>query len=339
MVILITGAAGFIGSCLTHYILETKKDVEVIGTDNLSGGYRTNLPKESNRFHFYELGTEHDNLTKIFEKYKPDIVYHMSAYAAEGLSPFLRKYTVTSNMLATANVINCCINYDVKRLVYTSSMSVYGDGRFPEIIERFDENLTPHPLDPYAISKYACELDIQSANRTHNLEYCIIRPHNVYGIRQNIYDTYRNVLAIWMMQFKNNEPLTIYGDGLQTRAFSYIEDMLEPLWKAGISEKAKNQIINLGGMKEISIKDACLTMCEVLSPYGTISYVHKEPRYEVKHAVPTYTKSVELLGYKDRVTLKEGLTRMWEWVKDKPNEGRFHWPEYEVEKGIYSYWK
>lgn len=336
MTILITGAAGFIGSCLIHYILDIKKDVEVVGTDNLSGGYRTNLPKESSKFHFYKLDTEHENLAKIFEKHKPDIVYHMSAYAAEGLSPFMRKYTVNSNMMATANVINCCINYNVKRLVYTSSMSVYGDGIEGE---RFDEELIPHPLDPYAISKYACELDVQSAYRTHALEYCIIRPHNVYGIRQNIWDTYRNVLAIWMMQYLNNEPLTIYGDGTQTRAFSYIDDMLEPLWNAGISDKAKNQIVNLGGTKGISIKDACLALCKVLEPDGTVPYEYKEKRYEVKHAVPTYEKSVEVLGYKETIGLEEGLAKMWAWVKEQPKRERFHWNKYEIEKGIYSYWK
>lgn len=336
MTILITGSAGFIGSCLIHYILSEKSNVSVVGIDNLSGGYMTNMPIEFDRFHFCEMNTEDDRLADIFERYTPDIVYHMSAYAAEGLSPFMRKYTVNSNMMATANIINCCINYNVKRLVYTSSMSVYGDGIEGE---RFDEDLTPHPLDPYAISKYACELDIQSASRTHGLEYCIIRPHNVYGIRQNIWDTYRNVLAIWMMQYLNSEPLTIYGTGEQTRAFSNIDDMLEPLWKAGVSNKARNQIINLGGMHGIAIKDACMTMCKVLDPTGTVSYEYKEPRYEVRHAVPTYEKSVELLGYHENISMEEGLKTMWRWVKGQPKRERFHWDKYEVEKGIYSYWK
>lgn len=336
MNILITGAAGLIGSCLTHYINDNYPEHFVIGTDNLSGGYRTNLPEDNERFKFYKIDTEDDNLKTIFEQYYPDIVYHMSAYAAEGLSPFLRKYTIISNNFATANVINCCINYDVKRLIYTSSMAVYGDGI---IGERFDETLTPAPLDPYAISKYASELDILCANRIQDLEYCIIRPHNVYGIRQNIYDTYRNVLAIWMMQFKNNEPMIIYGDGLQTRAFSYVDDMLEPLYKAGTSDKAKNQIINLGSSEQVTIKDACLTLCDILSNYGNPVYEHKEARYEVKHAIPTHEKSVELLDYKDTVSLKEGLRKMWFWVKDLPKEGRFHWPKYEIEKGLYSYWK
>ena len=113
-------------------------------------------------------------------------------------------------------------------------------------------------------SKYGCEMDIQIAGEQHGLDWCIIRPHNVYGIKQNIWDKYRNVLGIWMFQYLNDEKLTIFGDGSQTRAFSYIDDSLEPLWNSAVKEEASKQIINLGGIKEVSIKDGCNTLIKIM---------------------------------------------------------------------------
>jgi UDP-glucose 4-epimerase len=211
-------------------------------------------------------------------------------------------------------------------------MAVYGHGTGGI----FEETQVPKPIDPYGIAKYACEMDIQIAGEQHGLDWCIIRPHNVYGIKQNIWDKYRNVLGIWMFQRLNNMPMTIYGDGEQTRAFSYIDDSLQPLWRAGYLPEASRQIINLGGIEEISIKDASRVLNDVMGP-GEV--VHLEGRHEVKHAVPTYEKSVQLLGFEYRTSLQEGLTTMWEWAQQQPMKDRFVWDEYELDKGIYEYWK
>ena len=246
--VLITGVAGLLGARMADWIIENKPEYKVIGVDNLFGGYVENI-HENVKFYKRELST--DSLDDIFAKYNIEYVFHFAAYAAEGLSPFMRKFNWSNNSLSTANVINACIKYKVKRLVYTSSMSVYGPGNGSD---RFTEDLQPNPKDPYAISKYACEMDIQSAGEMHGLDWCIIRPHNVYGKKQNIWDKYRNVLGIWMYQKLNNKPLTIYGDGEQTRAFSYIDDCLEPMWKAAILPEASNEIINLGGIHGCSIK-------------------------------------------------------------------------------------
>ena len=129
----------------------------------------------------------------------------MAAYAAEGLNPFIRKFNYENNLLATANIINECINNNVKRLVFTSTMAVYGYG---DNNPPFGEEVVPAPIDPYGIAKYGCELDIQVAGDQHGLDWCIIRPHNVYGINQNLWDKYRNVLGIWMYQKINNIPMT-----------------------------------------------------------------------------------------------------------------------------------
>ena len=331
--ILITGAAGLIGSRLADYILKNYPEYEVIGIDNMFGGYEINLPKNNERFHFYKMDVEDDNLKNIFEEWQPIYVYHLAAYAAEGLSPFIRKFNYKNNVLSTVNIINCCITYNVKRLIYTSSMSVYGKG---VLGTRFNEEQIPSPEDPYAISKYACEMDIKVAGQQHGLDWCILRPHNVYGINQNLWDRYRNVLGIWMYQALHNEPLMIYGDGTQTRAFSYIDDCLPCFWNAAVFPQASKQIINIGGIVEYTINDACKTLLEVI---GDREIVYKEERYEVKHAVPTFEKSIEYLNYNETTSLKEGLIEMWDWAKLQPERNRFKWPTYEINKGMYSYWK
>lgn len=327
--ILITGGAGLLGSRLADWIIENKQEYEVVIVDNLSGGYVENI---NSKAHFYRLDcTDTLSIKEVFELHKPEYVYHLAAYAAEGLSPFIRCFNYENNLLATANIVNNCIKYDVKRLIFTSTMAVYGHGNPP-----FDESHLPSPIDPYGVAKYACEQDIQIAGEQHGLDWCIIRPHNVYGIKQNIWDKYRNVLGIWMYQVLNNKPMTIYGDGTQTRAFSYIDDCLEPLWKAAMNENASKQIINLGGTREYSIKEANELLKEVIG-YGET--VHLEPRHEVKYAHPTWKKSVELLGYEDTTSLGDGLYNMWEWAQNQPQREQFIWSEYELEKGIYSFWK
>ena len=325
--ILITGVAGLLGSRLADWIIKNQPTCKVIGIDDLSGGYKENVhPKVK----FYQIDCKDKSIKDIFEEHKPDYVYHFAAYAAEGLSPFIRTYNYQNNLEATANIVNECIRYEVKRLIFTSTLAVYGHG-YGGI---FDEDQTPAPIDPYGVAKYACEMDIQIAGEQHGLDWCIIRPHNVYGIKQNIWDKYRNVLGIWMYQHINGLPMTIFGDGEQTRAFSYIDDNLEPLWKSAILPEASKQIINLGGIEEISINEACKTLQEVI---GDGEIIHKEARHEVKHSIPTYQKSIDILGYEYKTDLKKGLTEMWEWAQQQPKHEQFIWENYELDKGIYSF--
>lgn len=329
MKVLITGAAGLLGSRLCDYLIENHPHVEIVGVDDMSGGYRENL---NDKVKFYRMNLVTDNIGVIFEHHKFDYVYHFAAYAAEGLSPFIRSYNYQNNLVATSRIVNECIKHSVKRLVFTSTLAVYGhqDGGI------FDEDMVPKPIDPYGVAKYGCEMDIQIAGEQHGLDWCVIRPHNVYGVKQNIWDKYRNVLGIWMYQHTINEPMTIFGDGTQTRAFSYIDDSLEPLWNASQNVEASKEIINLGGIKEYSINEACEILREVV---GGGEVKHFEGRHEVKHSVPTWQKSIDLLGFEHKTDLKEGLTKMWDWVNTQPIRERFVWPTYELDKGIYSFWK
>ena len=332
--ILVTGGAGFIGSVLAEKLI-TNPDNYVVIVDDLSTGnvekLPHHLPKDNWRFVKADVN-EYRDIAEIMLGKKFDYVFHFAAYAAEGLSPFIRTYNYDNNLRATAGIVNECIKNNVKRLVFTSTLAVYGHGDGGI----FDENQILKPIDPYGVAKMGCEMDIQIAGEQHGLDWCIIRPHNVYGVKQNIWDKYRNVLGIWMFQYLNGEKLTIFGDGLQTRAFSYIDDSLEPLWNSATNELASKQIINLGGTKEVSIKHACNTLIKIMGG-GEISF--EEERHEVKHSIPTWEKSVEILGFEHKTDLEEGLTKMWEWAKQQPMRERFVWPSYELEKGIYSYWK
>ena len=330
MKILITGVAGLLGSRLADYIIKNYPEVEIVGIDDLSGGYFENI---NPKVEFWKMNLVNCNLDKCFNEHKFDYVYHFAAYAAEGLSPFIRSFNYQNNLVATSRIINECIKHDVKRLVFTSTLAVYGHGNGGI----FDENQTPKPIDPYGVAKYGCEMDIQIAGEQHGLDWCIIRPHNVYGVKQNVWDKYRNVLGIWMFQYMNDEPMTIFGDGSQTRAFSFIDDSLEPLWKASQNQNASKQIINLGGVEEYSINDACEVLRSVLPTSGEV--VYKEARHEVKNSIPTFQKSIDLLDFKHETSLKEGLTKMWVWAQKQPKRDRFVWSEYELEKGIYSFWK
>ena len=676
---MITGNAGLVGSSMANWIIKNKPEYEVVGVDNLFGGYEENI---NENVIFYKRDLSHDNLDDIFEKHNIEYVFHFAAYAAEGLSPFMRRFNYMNNCVSTANIINCCIKYNVKRLVYTSSMSVYGHGNFDR--KRFDEELVPCPIDPYGISKYACEMDIKVAGSQHGLEWCIIRPHNCYsddteiltengwkffkdlsngervltlnsdtgemeyhvpteyhkfyvddylynfhpngfdlmvtgdhnmvtrtskinkiqkikardiyensekyyyyetlkcgfeidskieddiiipsvtdslgrsmdnnhqngkersikaedwfsflgwyisegccfktpsnytivisqyervnkenceeiknlikrmgfnyyatktdikihskqlymfltelfpekgasnkhiprkymsyskaclmelyrslmagdgnsdgtryntssktlandfsellikigkcgnivkeenadhrimyrvnicklvnpsfgdmytkklycdkvryegyvyditvpnhiiyvrrngkgcwgsncyGPMQNIWDKYRNVLGIWMYQILHNKPILIYGDGNQTRAFSYIDDALEPLWKAATLKETLYETINLGGITPYTINEAANILCDIT---GYDNVEHKEARHEVKWAVPTYQKSIDLLNFKDKTSLKDGLQKMWEWAKEQKDRPQYKWENYEITNGIYTYWK
>lgn len=329
-VILITGVAGFIGSRFADWLIENQSEYKIIGIDNLFGGYLENVHED---VIFYNLDLSKDSISEIFDNNNIEYVYHFAAYAAEGLSPFIRKFNYQNNVIATVNIVNECIKHNIKRLIFTSSMSVYGFGQNKD---KFYEDDQQAPIDPYGIAKYACEMDIKVAGVQHGLDWCIIRPHNVFGIKQNIWDKYRNVIGIWMYNILHNMPITIYGDGEQTRAFTYIDNILEPLWEAAVSPKSSKQIINLGGKVEYSINETADILSHITN-FKDIVYLEK--RHEVKFAYPDWQKSIDILNYKEIYSLESGIKNMWDWAKKQPLKERFIWPFYELDKNIYDYWK
>ena len=331
MNILITGIAGLMGSRLAAWILDNT-DFCVIGIDDLSGGYVENI---DSRAIFYKLNlvTNIEGIKGVFKNHNIDIIYHMAAYAAEGLSPFIRRFNYQNNLIASVNLINESIEQNVKRFIFTSTMAVYGSHYDPP----FDEEMTPKPIDPYGIAKYSVEQDLRCAFDQHGLNYTIIRPHNVYGINQNIWDRYRNVLGIWMYQIMNGQNPTIFGDGSQKRAFSYVDDSLKPLWNASQRDSCIGKIINLGGIKEYTINEACEIVTRLSGEDVAAKYL--QPRHETKYAWSTWKKSVDLLDFEHKINLEEGVSRMWKWARSQPSRNRFSWKNFEINKDIYPYWK
>jgi UDP-glucose 4-epimerase len=326
--ILITGCAGLFGINFSKFLLEKK--YKVIGIDNFFGGYKEYLPIHDN-FIFYERNLESDNISDIFYNHKIDCVFHFAAYAAEGLSPFIRKFNYSNNIISSANVINHCIENDIK-LIFTSSMAVYGDQKSP-----FNELMTPKPIDPYGIAKYAIEMDIISANEQFGLKYNIVRPHNVLGVYQNIWDKYRNVIGIFIRKTLNNENILVYGDGNQTRAFSNIKYYMEPLEKLITSHD--NQTYNIGAEKYYTLNEVASLVQKIGQKNGYNPKIeHGEPRHEVKHAYCDHTKVINDLLFQDQTNVELLIEEMFKWAKGENNK-IVKTMNYEIKKNIYEYWK
>ena len=327
--VLISGVAGLIGSHMAEYLVS--KGYDVYGIDNLSGGYIENVPNGVT-FYSNDLGDK-KAIGRLFKKIKPDYVYHFAAYAAEGLSPFIRNFNYQNNLVCSANVINECIKNEVKKIIFTSSMAVYGEGKPP-----FKETDIPHPIDPYGISKYAVELDLECAYSQFGLNYTIVRPHNVIGIRQNIWDKYRNVMGIWIRRVLRGETICIFGDGLQERAFSDIKFCLEPFEK--LMTMGDGKVFNLGCTKQYPLNEVAEIIVKVAKEFNFDAVIeHLEQRHgEAKYAYSNHDKAEKLLGFKDETKLEETIREMFIWSM-KQEDREVKQMDYEINKGMYSYWK
>ena len=327
--ILVTGCAGLIGSHFARHLLDNGH--EVIGVDDLSGGYIENI---DTRMDFYEKNLiDADAVKKVFSDTQPEYVYHFAAYAAVGLSPFIRNFNYNSNMIASVNIINNSINNSVKKFIFASSMDVYGGEHNPPYVE--DMSLAPE--DPYGISKYAVEQDLKSAHSFFGLNYSVVRPHNVFGIYQNIWDKYRNVLGIWIRQTLSGQPITIFGDGSQVRSFSDVKYYMEPFEK--LMRLGDCQTYNIGADTSMSILDAANRFCNVARSLGyQPSIVHLEPRNEVHQSYCDHSKAKKQLGFKDDTDFESLIAEMFVWAAKQPQRP-VKMMNYEIEKNLYSFWK
>lgn len=303
--ILVTGVAGFMGSHLAEAL--ANKGHKVYGIDNLSIGRKQNIPKNIT---FIKCDLVNLKAAKIvIEKIKPSLVYHLAAWAHEGLSQFMPKLITENNYNAFLNLLIPAINNDMERIVVTSSMSVYGDQKPP-----FDEEMPLKPVDIYAVSKMAIEKSTKILAEVHRFEYTIVRPHNVYGPKQALWDPYRNVVAIFINRLMKNLPPIIYGDGKQTRSFSYIDDVTPYIAKCGFIREAKGETINIGPLEKYTLNELAYTVLSAFESDLKPIYMPARP-HEVKHAYCANDKSKKLLGYRTTIGLKEGVKRMVAWAK------------------------
>ncbi len=301
---LITGGAGFIGSHVAKHCLQLGHDV--IAIDDLSGGFEDHVPEGA----LFIKGsvTDEQFISQLFVTHKFDYIYHLAAYAAEGLSHFIRRYNYNTNLVGSINLINEAVKQKVKCFVFTSSIAVYGKGQLP-----MTESMTPIPEDPYGVSKYAVELDLRAAHEMFDLNYVVFRPHNVYGENQNIGDKYRNVIGIFMNQIMQGKKLTIFGDGTQTRAFSYIDDVAIPIARCVTIPAAQNQVFNIGADKPYTVNELATVVCKEFGVEPDIN--HLTARNEVLHAYSDHQKAHSVFGEPTGITLQEGISRMAAWAR------------------------
>jgi UDP-glucose 4-epimerase len=248
-------------------------------------------------------------IDNLFKRRKFDFVYHLAVYAAEGLSHFIKCFNYNNNLIGSANLINAAVNTDVRCFVFTSSIAVYGSS--PEL--PMTEETPAHPEDSYGIAKLAVEQELQSCKRMFDLNYLIFRPHNVFGERQNVGDKYRNVVGIFMNQILQKKPMTVFGDGTQTRAFSYIRDIAPIIAEAIHTPPAYNQVFNIGADQPYSVNELAQMVAYAMNVQPDI--VHVPPRNEVKDAYSSHDKVRGVFGSRRPHTLEEGLGIMAEWVK------------------------
>jgi len=303
--VLVTGGAGFIGSHVADALLQRGHLVTVL--DDLSGGDRDNVPSAASFVH----GSVVDAplVDRLCAEHQFDAIVHLAAYAAEGLSHFIKRFNYTNNVIGSVTLLNAAINTGVRRFVFTSSIAVYGTHADLPLTEE-----TPvHPEDSYGIAKHAVELELKACRDLFGLEYVVFRPHNVYGPRQNIGDPYRNVIGIFMNQILQGKPMTIFGDGSQSRAFSYIDDVAPVIAESVDGDAFLNDVFNLGADQPYTLNQLAAAVADAMGVASDV--VHLAPRSEVQHAYASHTKVRRLSGRCDETPLTEGLSRMATWVR------------------------
>lgn len=303
----------------------------VVGADDLSGGRRDNVPAGVTLVEG-DL-RDADFVARLWSERGPfDYIYHLAAYAAEGLSHFVRSFNYQTNLVASTHLINAAVNHKAKHFVFTSSIAVYGAGQLP-----LREDTVPRPEDPYGISKYAVELDLHAANVMFGLPFTIFRPHNVYGERQNIADKYRNVAGIFMNQLLQGRPMTVFGDGLQTRAFTHVDDVAPYIAKAPLVPGAAGGVFNIGSDSPCTVIELARMIADALQVPCDVR--HLEARQEVVHAVSDHELVRRVFGTASPVPLAEGLRRMADWVRASGPSAPVEFRNIEVREKLPASWR
>lgn len=316
MRIFITGVAGFLGSHLADRMLELGH--EVVGNDNLLGGYRFNVDP---RVKFFTTDCcDRFKMTGILQGV--DVVIHCAATAHEGLSVFSPDFITRNIYQASISTISAAISCKVKRFVFCSSMARYGDQIAP-----FHEDYPPQPVDPYGIAKVAVENTLKALGDTHGMEWNIAVPHNIVGPRQRYDDPFRNVVSIMANRNLQGKPAYIYGDGEQTRCFSYIADCITCLEKLALDSTIVSETVNIGPDEgTITINELASLVANECGFSGDPIYIADRPR-EVKHATCSADKARTLLGYKTTVDVKQSVKETVAWIKQQgPTEFDYSFP-------------
>ncbi|MEQ9407341.1 MAG: NAD-dependent epimerase/dehydratase family protein [Fuerstiella sp.] len=332
-VVLITGGAGFLGANLVRALLQDPRydDFELLVLDDLSGGYRENLPEHDRLMFRQGSVTDPDTVDDIFQAFRVSYVFHLAAYAAEGLSHFIRRFNYQNNLVGSINLINAAVRAEVKHFVFTSSIAVYGATQVP-----MKEDTPPCPEDPYGIAKLAVEWDLKAADHMFGLPFTVFRPHNVYGEFQNIGDRYRNVVGIFMNHILQQKPLPVFGDGSQQRAFSYVADLMPPMASAPFVPAARGGVFNVGASQAVSVRQLAEVTCQEFGVPANLAFL--PARNEVHLAWSDHTRCDQVFGPSPNTSLEDGIHRMAEWVRATGPRRSQDFDPIEIEKGLPPSW-
>jgi len=324
---LVTGGAGFIGSHVADELLALGHKVVVL--DDLSGGFEDNVPGGAT----FVKGSilDHELIDRLFDRHHFTYVYHLAAYAAEGLSHFIKRFNYENNLIGSVNLVNASVNCGVKCFVFTSSIAVYGAGQSP-----MSEEMIPMPEDSYGIAKLAVERELKVSHEMFGLDYVIFRPHNVYGERQNIGDRYRNVVGIFMNQLMKGEPMSIFGDGTQQRAFTHIRDVA-PIIAACVNfDAARNELFNVGADVPYTVNELAQVVADAMGKKAQVT--HLDPRNEVKIAFSDHSRAEKVFGQRNKTCLEAGIRTMAEWVREHGARESSVFENIEIAKNLPKSW-
>ena len=295
--VLVTGGAGFIGSHLVDKLIE--EGFEVVVIDNLSTGNKNNLNKKAE---FYKLSiTDFKKIRPLFKGV--DYVFHLAAIPRVPISVKDPVGTSKTNILGTINVFKASLDAKVKRVIFSSSSSVYGNqSKLPLV-----ETMKPNPMSPYGLQKLVGEQFAKLFTELYNLPVVSLRYFNVYGPNIDFNSDYSLVLGKFLRQKAKNKPLTIYGTGKQTRAFCYVDDVVQANIKAMRSRKIKGgEVINIGSENSYSVN----YLAELIGG----EKVYLPPRLgDPMHTKANIEMAKKLLNWKPKVSFKQGVEKTKKW--------------------------
>ena len=306
MKIYITGIAGFLGSHLAKRLIKLGHSVS--GNDNLILGEIENLPPnikidETDCCDYYQMV---NNLKGY------DVVYHCAATAHEGLSVFSPNFITKNIYQASIAVMTASIVNNVKKFIFCSSMARYGNQKTP-----YTESMMPKPEDPYGIAKVAAEDTLKLLSEVHGMNYNIVVPHNIVGPNQKYDDPFRNVMSIFINRNLQGKPSIIYGDGLQQRCFSYIDDVIYCLEKLALDKNINKEIINIGPDEETTtVLELSKMVANETGFNGNPVFVKDRPK-EVKFASCSSDKARKLLGYKTKTSLRDSIKLTADYIRQR----------------------
>lgn len=296
--ILVTGGAGFIGSHLVDKLIKEQHKVVVI--DNLYTGKKINLNQKAK---FYKVDICSPKIFGIFQKERPKIIFHLAAIPRVPISMANPIQTSKVNILGTINIFKAAVDVQAKRIIFASSSSVYGEQKtFP-----LKEDMVPQPVSPYGLQKLVGEQFAKLFTKLYKIPIISLRYFNVYGPRIDFNSDYSLVIGKFLRLKKEKKPLIIFDDGEQTRAFCYVDDVVEATLLAMKSKKIKGgEIINIGSEKSYSIN----YLSKLIG--GKVKYLPPRPG-DVRHTQADTTLAKKLLGWHSKISFAQGIKKTREW--------------------------